>query len=139
MKEGAVTYGAMSDDIFAVEHKRKDYPMITFFVKEINYVKEFADTLIKRLQIDEATASFISNELDHDRYYGGLERFNDYDSYYEGVTEVLKMKPGDIIHDICQGDVIFSKDKGTTGSLINCDLPSAVLGQKNLLVYYPVE
>jgi hypothetical protein len=138
--EGAVMYGNISDDVFAVVYNHRESQVITFFVNGLDYVRAFANQLEKQLEISEEAAMLVSGALAHDRYYSiQTPFFTDFEKYTTSMARLLRVSEGDVVNDLCQGpvDVITGVFSQKLALDLDDELLSAILVGGRVNVYLP--
>lgn len=138
--DGATLYGDTSDDVFAVIYNHRDSTVITIFVYGLDYVRSFANQLVKQLDITFEAALKISGAMNHNRYYSiQTPVFTDFERYVTEMARLLKVEEGATAHDLLQGDVevvtgVFSQKLALD---LDDELPSAVLVGGRVNVFLP--
>lgn len=140
--EDAQIYGSTEDDIFAVEYRLGNERVITIFYPEMDYKSIFAKKLVNRLEIPKELAMQISENLPHDVYYSVYEIvYNNFDNYATKMASILKVKEGDIVHDILQGDIPVITGSYSKKLALDLDdeFPSAILVKNKITLYLPAD
>ena len=98
------TYRSESGDYIAVVHTdNSGEQMISFFVKELDYVEVYGKKLAYRAEISLEDARKISQNLPHDDHYR-LYTFNDASEYAIEMVKRLKLQEGDKVFDLYHGE-----------------------------------
>ena len=139
-KEGAKLYGSCDDEIFAVEHVLADVPTLTIYLSQIDFVSEFATKLEKKLEIGDKLATQLSSNLPHDTYYsiqGNVE--TNFETFVTKMAYLLKVNPGDIVHDYLQGDVEVVTGAHSKKVALDLDdeYPAAILVGNRINLFVP--
>jgi len=149
-RSNPVVYGQLDGDIFAVASDNERFERsVTFYIKEIDFRKEFAQRLMEEADLDKDLATKISAALPHDRWYAIMAPRRTTEKLLEYSREMaqrLHLKNGEAVQDLLQGEVkafTYGKARNKNGVeyspcyLAVQDAPSAILVGKYINLYLP--
>lgn len=129
----------------AVQHypKLQDIPALTIFVPEIDYKKDFADKLSRRLNLSPEIANAISAHLDHSTYYAIQDTVEqNAQEFARRMAWLLKAKEDDTFTNLISGEQVevFQDPINKEMSLdIDDEEPSAFLVWNRVNVFLPLQ
>ncbi len=130
-------------NIFAVKWSKKDeQEVLTFFIKEYDYVSDFAVKFARICHIPDDVAMKISQHLEHDIYYALKKSIvtSDFESFVTSVAKYSKVEEGETLKDYYSGEelpIIIGAFSHKLALDADDEVPCCVLIGNRLNVYLP--